>query len=116
MHQALYPKEQYPQGHPDLATSLNNLGALLQAQGEYGEARGYSSGRWRCARPSTPRTGIRRDTPTWPTSLNSLGFVLQAQGAYGEARGYSERALAMDQSLYPKDRYPQGHRATRPPA
>ena len=23
MYEALYPKEQYPQGHPDLATSLN---------------------------------------------------------------------------------------------
>jgi CHAT domain-containing protein len=35
----LYPKDKYPQGHPDLANSLNNLGALLDAQGEYGPAR-----------------------------------------------------------------------------
>ena len=38
MYQKLYPKDSYPQGHPDLATSLNNLGFLLQAQGEYGKA------------------------------------------------------------------------------
>ncbi len=47
MHEALYPKERYPHGHPDLATSLNNLGVLLQDQGAYGGARGISSGRWR---------------------------------------------------------------------
>ncbi len=58
---------------------------------------------------STPRTGIRTGTPTWPRSLNNLGSLLQDQGDYGEARGYYERALAMDQALYPKDRYPQGH-------
>ena len=27
MRQSLYPKDRYPQGHPDLASSLNNLGA-----------------------------------------------------------------------------------------
>src|SRR5262249_56591049 len=41
MREALYPKDRYPQGHPDLANSLHNLGALLQAQGDYGGARGY---------------------------------------------------------------------------
>src|SRR5260370_36526095 len=35
---ALYPKEKYPQGHPYLASSLNNLGCLLRAQGEYARA------------------------------------------------------------------------------
>src|SRR5262245_64161046 len=38
MLQKLYPKGRHPQGHPDLATSLNNLGALLEAQGEYARA------------------------------------------------------------------------------
>src|SRR5262249_31315232 len=37
----LYPKEHYPQGHPHLATSLNNLGFVLKAQGEYAQALGY---------------------------------------------------------------------------
>ena len=33
MNEALYPKGRYPQGHPDLATSLNNLGALSGRRG-----------------------------------------------------------------------------------
>jgi CHAT domain-containing protein len=38
MYQDLYPRERYPNGHPALATSLNNLGSVLLAQGEYGKA------------------------------------------------------------------------------
>ena len=34
MRKKLYPASRYPQGHPDLAISLNNLGALLRARGE----------------------------------------------------------------------------------
>jgi CHAT domain-containing protein len=39
MNERLYPKERYPQGHPDLAIILNNLGSLYQAQRKYGPAR-----------------------------------------------------------------------------
>jgi hypothetical protein len=35
LRQALYPKAQYPLGHADLASSLNNLGLLLQAQDSF---------------------------------------------------------------------------------
>src|SRR5690348_5414083 len=38
--QRLYPADQYPQGHPDLSAGFANLGALLQAQGQYGQAQG----------------------------------------------------------------------------
>ena len=109
----LYPKSEYPDGHPYVAASLNwmgfllhaqgtdgvgarlsrtgagdardplpqgalsggtprpgrrlnNLGNLLRAQGAFGRRGDISSGRWRCTRPSTPRSVIRRDTPTWP--------------------------------------------------
>src|SRR4051812_23541948 len=30
----LYPKSEFPDGHPDLARSLNNLGVLYQIQGK----------------------------------------------------------------------------------
>src|SRR5688572_20216732 len=38
MRRELYPEKDYPRGHPDLARSLNKLGWLLQAQGEYAKA------------------------------------------------------------------------------
>jgi tetratricopeptide (TPR) repeat protein len=36
-------------------------------------------------------------------------MLLLNQGGYGKALPYYERALAMVQALYPKDKYPQGH-------
>src|SRR5262249_48038721 len=41
MRQKVYPPKDYPQGHPDLAASLNDLGSLLRAQGDYVRAREY---------------------------------------------------------------------------
>src|SRR5262249_17761735 len=35
MDRRLYPKERFPDGHPRLATSLNNLGSLLRARGDH---------------------------------------------------------------------------------
>ena len=66
MYEALYPKDQFPHGHRNLATSLNNLGFLLRAQGAYDEARGYLERALAMARPSIPGTRIPRATPTWP--------------------------------------------------
>ncbi len=34
MNEALYPRDRYPQGHPDLAMSLSNLGLLLEDEGQ----------------------------------------------------------------------------------
>jgi CHAT domain-containing protein len=41
MNERLYPKEQYPRGHTELAESLHNLGALLRYEGEYAKAQPY---------------------------------------------------------------------------
>jgi tetratricopeptide (TPR) repeat protein len=38
MARRLYPAEKYPDGHPNLATIINNLGLLLKERGEYGKA------------------------------------------------------------------------------
>ena len=65
---ALYPKARYPEGHPELASSLNNLGCLLQAQGSYGEARGYLERALAMSERSTPRIATRKATPTWPAA------------------------------------------------
>ena len=47
--------------------------------------------------------------PDLAESLNALGRLLTAQGNDGEARAYFQRALEMNQALYPRERYPQGH-------
>src|SRR5262245_31347974 len=39
--QQLYPAAKFPDGHPDLAVSLNNLGAFLQTAGNDARAQTY---------------------------------------------------------------------------
>jgi CHAT domain-containing protein/Tfp pilus assembly protein PilF len=109
MHQQLYPKERYPQGHPDLARNLNNLGVLLQAQGEYAKALGYYRQALDMYQQLYPKERYPQGHPDLTTSLSNLGLLLQAQGEYGQALDYLRQALQMDQQLYPKERYPQGH-------
>src|SRR5262249_35473059 len=38
MHEALYPREKYPEGRPALAQSLGNLGLVIHSQGDYARA------------------------------------------------------------------------------
>jgi hypothetical protein len=73
--------------HPDTATSLNNLGSLLQAQGDLAGARPYYERalavRERVLGPEHPDTA---------TSLNNLGNLLQDQGTWpGRGRTSSGR-------------------------
>src|SRR5262245_3238756 len=41
LRRQLYSKAHFPQGHPDLALSLHNLGFFLQARGELAQAEPY---------------------------------------------------------------------------
>jgi CHAT domain-containing protein/Tfp pilus assembly protein PilF len=107
--EALYPKDKYPQGHPDLASSLNNLGALLKAQGEYGKALPYLQRALAMVEALCPKAKYPQGHPDLATCLNNLGSLLDAQGEYDEALPYCQRALQMLEALYPKDKYPQGH-------
>jgi CHAT domain-containing protein/tetratricopeptide (TPR) repeat protein len=105
MCEALYPKD----GHPDLATTLNNFGLLLQAQGDYGGARGYHERALAMCEALYPKDRYPYGHPCLATSLRGLGSLLQAEGDYGGARRCRERALAMNEALYPKERFPHGH-------
>jgi CHAT domain-containing protein len=109
MRQALYPRDRYPNGHPDLATSVNNLAALLKAQGEYAQAELLSRRALQMNEALYPRDRYPNGHPDLAVSLNNLAILLQAQGEYAQAEPLYRRALQMRQALYPKDRYPNGH-------
>ncbi len=62
--------------HPDVATSLNNLAALLQTRAATPRPSRSTGARWRSAsRPSAP------STRTWRPSLNNLAVLLQTTAA-----------------------------------
>ena len=99
----------YPQGHPDLATSLNNLGALLECQGEYDTARGYFQQALAICQQlysDDQHPQVRADLPV---RLRKLGFLLESEGEYGAARGFSEQARVMRSGRYLEEQYGQGH-------
>jgi CHAT domain-containing protein/tetratricopeptide (TPR) repeat protein len=109
LRERLYPKDRYPRGHTDLANSLNNLGALLEALGDYGGARMYLERALAMNEALYPKDRFPHGHPELATSLYNLGYLLQEQGDYGGGRRYHQRALAMREALYPKDRFPRGH-------
>ena len=91
MHQALYPKERYPQGHPDLAMSLNNLGLVLSDRGPTARRRGYFERALAMYEALYPKERYPQGHPDLAISLNNLGLLFQTQGDYGEARVDYER-------------------------
>src|SRR5205085_593378 len=74
--------------HPATATSLNNLGLLLQAMGDLAAARPYLEGALAIC-----RTALGEDHPDTATSLNNLGYLSKAMGDLAAARRYYEQAL-----------------------
>jgi CHAT domain-containing protein/tetratricopeptide (TPR) repeat protein len=109
MRQALYPKDKYPQGHPDLAVSLNNVAFLLRDQGEYGKAEPFFRQALEMFQALYPKQEYPQGHSQLATSLNNLGTLLHAQAEYRKAEPYYRQALEMRQALFPRDKYPQGH-------
>ncbi len=91
IEEALYPRDRYPHGHPDLARSLSNLGVVLQAQGDYGAARVHLERALAMRQILYPRDRYPNGQPELAECLNNLGALLQEQGDYGGARGNLDR-------------------------
>jgi tetratricopeptide (TPR) repeat protein len=78
--------------HPDTASSLNNLGGLLDSQGDLAGARPYYE-RALAIREKV----LGSDHPDTATSLNNVGGLLNSQGDLAGAWPYYERALAINE-------------------
>jgi tetratricopeptide (TPR) repeat protein len=76
--------------HPVTARSLNNLGFLLQAQGELAGSRPL----YECALAIREEV-LGPEHPDTALSLNNLALLLRDQGDYTGARPLCERALAI---------------------
>jgi CHAT domain-containing protein len=105
----LYPKAKDPNGHPDLAATLNALGFLLDARGEYARAEPILRDALAMCQKLYPKDKYPDGHPHLAESLNNLGGLLKARGEYAKAEPFYRDALAMRRKLYPKDKYPGGH-------
>jgi len=77
-------------GHPDTATSYNNLAEVLRTQGKLGEAEALHR-----RALAVWLTAVGEVHPDTATSYNNLAEVLRAQGKLGEAEDLQRRALAI---------------------
>jgi CHAT domain-containing protein/tetratricopeptide (TPR) repeat protein len=98
MRDRLYPK----QDHPDLATSLDSLGILLDVLGEPRKALPFHER----ALAMCERLYPQQDHPDLATRLNNIGYLLEKLRDLRKALPFHERALAMRERLYPQ----QDHR------
>jgi len=74
------------------AKSLNNLGNVARARGEYEEAEEYLQESLEIKREIGDRQGEA-------TSLNNLGIVARVQGEYDEAREYYQESLEIAREI-----------------
>lgn len=77
-------------GHPEVATSYNNLGVLARNGGDYPAARGFHERALAIRRVSLPA-----DHPHLAVSLNNLGALDLAEGEFAKAVVRFEEALAI---------------------
>jgi CHAT domain-containing protein/tetratricopeptide (TPR) repeat protein len=110
MRRRLYPESKYPDGHPDLASSLHNLGRVLKDMGGYDPALPYCEQALAMRRRLYPESKYPDGHRDLANSLSAMGNSLKKMGRYEPALGYSEQALAMERRLYPESKYPDGHR------
>ena len=73
-----------------MATSLNNLAGLYQAQGKYAEAEPLYQ-----RALAIREKALGPEHPDVANSLNNLAVLYRAQGKYAEAEPLYQRALAI---------------------
>jgi CHAT domain-containing protein/Tfp pilus assembly protein PilF len=105
----LYPVMDYPDGHPALANSLNNMGFVLKSLGEPARALLYHEKALAMYEKLYPASRFKDGHPLLAIGLNNMGLVLDALGEPARALPYFEKALAMDEKLYPASRFKDGH-------
>jgi CHAT domain-containing protein/tetratricopeptide (TPR) repeat protein len=98
----LYPATEFPDGHPNLDVSLNNLARVLQDREKLADAEPL----FREVVEMLRRRYPERDHPHLAEGLTSLAQVLQAQGKYADAEPLLRDALEMKRRLYPKQDHP----------
>jgi len=88
----------FPDGHPDVAQTLQNLAWLRQKQGEFGQAVVYS----REAVEIHERTLVTEDI-AFAIALDNLGGALTDAKDYAAAETVTRRALAIEERLLAGD-------------
>ena len=99
LRRKLYPPSQFPDGHPDLAESLNNLAFLLQAQGQLTQAETLYRDALAMHQKLYPPDRFPQGHLNLVAGLNNLAELLQAKGQLTQAEPLGRDALSMSRRL-----------------
>ena len=94
----LYPKDEFPDGHTDLAGGLNNLGFILLLQGKFAD-----SERYLLDALDMRKRLFKGDHPDLAVSMNVLGGCFREQGKLADAEPLFRGALEMNKRLFKGD-------------
>ncbi|MFV2065993.1 MAG: tetratricopeptide repeat protein, partial [Pirellulales bacterium] len=98
----LYPSEKFPNGHPDIASSLNNLATLLLDNGNPAAALDFYQQHLKMIEGFYPRDKFLPGHPDLANALTNIGQTHGELGNHTAARRSVERALEMWRALYPE--------------
>jgi CHAT domain-containing protein/Tfp pilus assembly protein PilF len=107
--ETLYPNNQFPDGHPDIVLTLNNLAAIYKEIGKLGEAYAIFEKVLAMDRKLYPRATYPKGHEEIAISLENLGAVVAELGDLVSSRSYREEAYEIYRRLFPEKEYPEGH-------
>jgi CHAT domain-containing protein/Tfp pilus assembly protein PilF len=99
----LYPPDKYPDGHKDLASGLDNLGAMLGHAGFDERCIAMCEKALAMRRLLYPTKKLKNGHDDISKSLNNLGAHFQAQGEFARALPYFQESTDMAKKLHGKD-------------
>jgi CHAT domain-containing protein len=106
---ALYPKEQFPDGHPALAAGLSWLARVYDKAREYSQAEACYRQALAMYRALYPKKKYPQGHSDLAVTINNLGFMYQSAGEFDKAEPLLKEALEMHRAVYPKEQFPNGH-------
>jgi CHAT domain-containing protein len=115
MGRTLYPRNTFPDGHPELAVSMQSLGLMLRITGEHAQAESLLREALRMNQALFPREKYPRGHLNLAANVHSLAELYADLADHGQAEPFFREALAMHRALYPREDFPHGHNAIREP-
>ncbi|MFO0877710.1 MAG: CHAT domain-containing tetratricopeptide repeat protein [Gemmataceae bacterium] len=105
----LYAAMWYPDGHPELANTLNEIGIVAQTMQQFAVAESHNARALIMREKLYPSSRYPEGHPELAQSLNNQAGVYGDQSKYTRAEMLYRQAMEMNERLYPVSRYPEGH-------
>ncbi len=106
---ALYPRSEFPNGHPELAASIQNVGLMHLLAEEFADAEPLLWEALRMNRALFPREKYPQGHLHLAANVLWLGQLYGNLADYSRAEPLCREGLAMRRALYPPKDFPQGH-------